>query len=139
MYEYRACPNRVVDGDTIDLLVDVGFYMTATLRFRVLGIDTPELRRGTAEQKVAGKAAKVRVEELMKEALEYSGPWPLRIRTEKADSFGRWLATIYIPKQVRGNDKVDGDRPLLKTYRVAGFKSLGDVLIAEGHAEVYRK
>lgn len=88
MYEYRATLHRVVDGDTVDLIVDLGFYMAASIRFRVLGVDTPELRGGTAETKTAAHEAKDFVTE------ELGAAATIIIRTEKADSFGRWLADV---------------------------------------------
>lgn len=120
MWTYRAKLMRVVDGDTVDLEVDMGFRMFAQHRFRILGIDTPELRRGTEEQKEAGRAAKKRVEELMKiddAEARLGNPWDLTVRTEKADSFGRYLAEITLGS---GAD-------------------LGDTLLAEGHAIPYKK
>ena len=81
------------------------------MRFRVLGVDTPELRGGTDETKAAAKLAKARVEELLADAGE---GFPLTIVTKKADSFGRWLAAIYF---IDHEDKEE---------------SLAAVLIAEG-------
>lgn len=94
-YVYNATLRRVVDGDTVDLTVDLGFYMSAALRFRVLGVDTPELRGGTDETKAKAKEAKAFVERLL--ALRGTiNPCvtEIRIRTKKADSFGRWLAVV---------------------------------------------
>jgi len=88
MYEYNATLRRVVDGDTVDLDVDLGFYMTAAIRFRVLGVNTPELRGGTDETKAEAKKAKAFVEAELSKAVS------ICIKTEKADSFGRWLADI---------------------------------------------
>lgn len=82
-YDYAVEVVNVVDGDTVDLRVDLGFYMTAALRFRVLAVDTPERgMRGFTE------------------ATEFTRAWlaqhtNLRARTFRADSFGRWLADIY--------------------------------------------
>jgi micrococcal nuclease len=92
-YDYNATIRRVVDGDTVDLNVDLGFYMTAALRFRVLGVDTPELRGGTDETKAKAKLAKAFVEEKLFSATR------IRVVTKKADSFGRWLGdvTYYSP------------------------------------------
>ena len=42
MYEYRAKLKRVVDGDTVDFVVDLGFHVHTTIRTRLLGVDTPE-------------------------------------------------------------------------------------------------
>lgn len=88
MYDYTAKLRRVVDGDTVDLDVDLGFYMTAAIRFRVLGVNTPELRGGTLQTKEWAKEAKAFVEEALTSANL------IQIRTKKADSFGRWLASI---------------------------------------------
>jgi micrococcal nuclease len=88
MYQYKATLRRVVDGDTVDFDVDLGFYMTAALRFRILGVDTPELRGGTDETKAKAKEAKAFVEK------ELGNAMAIFIETHKADSFGRWLANV---------------------------------------------
>jgi len=112
---------RVVDGDTVDLQVDLGFHMKADLRFRLLGVDTPELRprKGTeeerAEERKRAQEAKAYVQEWMDER---AGEWPLLIKTQKADGFGRWLAEIYC-----------------EDYQL----SLSDQLIQVGLGEVYEK
>ena len=84
MYQYNATLVRVVDGDTAVFAVDLGFYMTATISFRLLGIDTPEVRGTTRAE---GLLAKAELERLC-------GLGPLRIETSKADKYGRWLASI---------------------------------------------
>ena len=88
MYQYKAKLRKVVDGDTVDLDVDLGFYMTAAIRFRVLGVNTPELRGGTDETKAKAREAKEFVERELESATS------ILIETEKADSFGRWLANV---------------------------------------------
>lgn len=83
-YDYRLVEViRVVDGDTIDARIDLGLHLTAALRFRIADIDTPE----------RGKPG-------WTEATEYTRAWliahtGIRMETHKADSFGRWLASIY--------------------------------------------
>lgn len=85
-YDFSVFVHRVIDGDTADLDFDVGFYLRAVVRVRVLGVDTPE--RGQA-----GWA----------EATAFTSQWlaarggRLRATTTKTDSFGRWLADIYVP------------------------------------------
>ena len=86
---YRAELVRVVDGDTVDLLIDLGFHLSTKQRVRLLGIDTPELRGGTEETKAAGQRARERVLEVLEGAEELS------VQTEKTGKFGRWLGTIY--------------------------------------------
>jgi len=87
MYDYRVTDViRVIDGDTVDLRIDIGFHLSAALRFRLRSIDTPE--RGAerwADAKTFAEqwfAAKMGIEEV-------------RAMTSKGDSFGRWLAHVY--------------------------------------------
>lgn len=89
MYEYKARLVRVIDGDTVILAVDLGFHLTAELAFRLLAIDTPELKGPTRE---AGLAAKVELERLC-------GLGQLRVTTQKTDKYGRWLAHIDVLAQ----------------------------------------
>jgi micrococcal nuclease len=86
MYEYDAKVINVVDGDTIDCVVALPFYLTATHRFRLLGVNCPEVHGAT---KAAGleAAAYTRATLIGK---------TVRIRTAKSDSFGRWLAQVFV-------------------------------------------
>lgn len=77
---------RVVDGDTIDLTVDVGFRHTTQQRFRLIGLNAPECRGETREW---GQQATRWVEEWCAQFDR------LLIDTYKADAFGRWLARVY--------------------------------------------
>ena len=82
----------VYDGDTIDMVIDVGFRMSSRQRIRVLGVNTPELR---GDQKEEGKRFKLITAGWMVQATnKHDGPFPFIVRTEKADSFGRYLADI---------------------------------------------
>lgn len=90
MYEYRARCIRVVDGDTFDLCVDVGFHMTATCRFRLLGVNAYEMNSSDE----VGRVLALQAKELAQITLMTGKEWPLVIRTQKADSFGRWLAEV---------------------------------------------
>ena len=66
MYEYRAYVNRVVDGDTVDVDIDLGFGIVLTdERVRIMGIDTPESRTSDRVEKVFGIASKNRLKELL--------------------------------------------------------------------------
>ena len=59
MYEYRARINRVVDGDTVDVDIELGFgVVLSDERVRIMGIDTPESRTSDKVEKLFGKAAK---------------------------------------------------------------------------------
>ena len=85
-YAYRAKLIRCVDGDTADLAVDLGFYLTARIRCRLTGIDTPERgREGFPE------ATKM-LESLISEQSDEQGYF--EITTGKTGKYGRWLVTI---------------------------------------------
>lgn len=92
MYQYRCTVRSWVDGDTLDVDVDLGFYVTLRQRVRVDGINCPESRTRDKTERAAGMAAKGVA----------AGLIPLgsvvTIQTAKAarpsEKFGRWLATI---------------------------------------------
>lgn len=66
MYEYKAHVMRVVDGDTFDAQVELGFNVSLKLRFRLQGIDTPEITHAkTQDEKDKGYAAKGRLSQLI--------------------------------------------------------------------------
>jgi micrococcal nuclease len=91
---YRAQCVRVVDGDTVDLYVDCGFYQYAKLRFRLIGIDTPELNSKDQGERLKALEAKQFTVDMLKPA-PVSDNWSLLVKTYKSDSFGRWLCDIY--------------------------------------------
>jgi micrococcal nuclease len=113
MYEYKAKLDRVIDGDTVDCYIDLGFNITVKERVRLKGIDTPEIRTKDLEEKSKGFAAKERVEEL------FAGVEDFYIKTEldKKGKYGRILGTVILPSHVD--------------------ISLNDILLQEGHAEIY--
>jgi micrococcal nuclease len=94
MYQYKAKIVRVVDGDTMDIVIDLGFKNTTNQRIRLKGINTPEtysVKRDTEEYK-KGVAAKdfviKRIVENNSEAL---------IETDKdTGKYGRYIATIWL-------------------------------------------
>jgi micrococcal nuclease len=94
MYEYRVKQVlKVVDGDTIDVDIDLGFDISYTQRVRLAGIDTPESRTTDKEEKALGLESKKHLAELLKSAKQ------IVIRTEKPDStekYGRILGWLFI-------------------------------------------
>jgi micrococcal nuclease len=91
MYNYKVKKiNRVIDGDTIDLDIDLGFGITISHRVRLKDIDAPEIRTLNLEEKAQGRAAKVWLEE----QLSREGEWI--IETYKEDKYGRILGTLYL-------------------------------------------
>jgi micrococcal nuclease len=94
MYEYQAKVTEIVDGDTIDVTVDVGFDMRRDIRLRLKGVDTAEtygVDHNTQEYQRGVKHTEF-VEQWCDDAGD--SEWPFIVRTEKKGSFGRYLATI---------------------------------------------
>lgn len=85
-YEYHAKLRKVVDGDTVDLDVDLGFHVWKRVRFRLARIDAPEVR---GEHKVAGKVSKAAVIEVLGAA-----DTMLWVESEKTGKYGRWIGEI---------------------------------------------
>jgi micrococcal nuclease len=93
MYNYKATLMRVVDGDTIDAEIDLGFKIFIKERIRLMGIDTPESRTRNLAEKSWGKAASARLSELLAEA---DGKFTLVTKMQKKGKFGRILGTIQV-------------------------------------------
>ena len=85
-YKYRARLVRCVDGDTADLDVDLGFYLTAKIRCRLTGVNTPERGRENF------KEATDMLEDLIKQQSDEEGYF--NITTGKTGKYGRWLVVI---------------------------------------------
>ena len=117
-YNFRVVKiNRVVDGDTIDVTIDLGFDLYKKERVRVAGVDTPEKRTRNKEEKLLGIDAtgwlKAKLEETIK------GDEELLIRTELkggVGKYGRLLGWLYV-----------GDSDV----------SLNEQMITEGYAHAY--
>jgi micrococcal nuclease len=94
MYEYFVKEvKNVVDGDTIDVVIDLGFDILFASRVRLAGIDTPESRTTDKAEKVLGLEAKEYLKKQLKDAKS------VIIKTEKMDSsekYGRILGWVYI-------------------------------------------
>ena len=94
MYEYFVKEvKNVVDGDTIDVVIDLGFDILFASRVRLAGIDTPESRTTDKAEKALGLEAKEYLKKQLKDAKS------VVIRTEKMDSsekYGRILGWVYI-------------------------------------------
>jgi micrococcal nuclease len=94
MYEYFVKEvKNVVDGDTIDVIIDLGFDILFASRVRLAGIDTPESRTTDKAEKALGIEAKEYLKKQLKDAKS------VVIRTEKMDSsekYGRILGWVYV-------------------------------------------
>lgn len=108
MYEYRVKKiTGVVDGDTIDVDIDLGFNVSFSQRVRLAGIDTPESRTSDKAEKVLGLESKEYLKSKLKDAKS------VVIKTEKPDSsekYGRILGWLYIDENtISINDQMIED------------------------------
>ena len=93
-YIYRAKLDRVVDGDTIDAMIDVGFNIWVKKRIRYMGVDAWESRTRDLEEKKMGLAAKARNKELLEKVSAKSGYF--RLKSHGVGKYGRVLGEIFI-------------------------------------------
>jgi micrococcal nuclease len=108
MYEYFVKEvTKVVDGDTIDVIIDLGFDIMFSSRVRLAGIDTPESRTTDKAEKSLGLESKEYLKKNLKDAK------PIVIKTEKMNSsekYGRILGWLYINNDTESiNDKMIND------------------------------
>jgi len=116
-YIYKAKLDRVVDGDTVDAMIDVGFDIWVKKRIRFMGLDAWESRTRDLEEKKKGLAAKARVIELLEETS--SKPGYFRLKSYGVGKYGRVLGELFI-------QDTDG-----KQYNI------NEQLKIEGHAYEY--
>ena len=109
MFEYNAEVLRIVDGDTLDARIDLGFDVHVNKRIRLMGIDTWESRTRDKAEKVKGLAAKARLKELMKQDKN-----KFKLISHGTGKFGRVLGDIEI-----------------------SVGNVCDILVEEGHAYSY--
>ena len=117
-YNFRVTKiNRVVDGDTIDVTIDLGFDLYKKERVRVAGVDTPEKRTKNLEEKALGLDATAWLKAKLEETIK--GDEELTVRTELkggVGKYGRLLGWLYV-----------GDTDI----------SLNEQMITEGYAHAY--
>ncbi len=120
MYEYKAKCLKVVDGDTVDILADLGFSVWKKIRVRLDGINAPESRTRDLEEKKKGLASKARLQEIMD-----LNDNELLLKVNGIGKYGRALGELMV-------DSVGGlqDISLTKT-------NVNRLLIKEGHATEY--
>lgn len=111
MYEYSAICTRVVDGDTIDARVDLGFNVWIECRVRLQGIDAPETRTKNLEEKQAGLKTKAFLQSVMHECRH-----KFVLKSHGVGKYGRCIGTIYVHGE-----------------------NINERLLAEGYAERYEK
>ena len=91
MYQYKIKKiARIIDGDTVDLDIDLGFNITVSHRIRLKDINAPETRTKDLEEKNKGIQARLWLEK----ELARDGEWI--VETTKEDKYGRMLGTLYL-------------------------------------------
>jgi len=121
MYEYNAIVDRVVDGDTIDCTIDLGFHTWKKIRVRMEGMNAPESRTRDKEEKARGLAAKARLIEI----LEYNDNKCV-LKVSGVGKYGRALASVYVTSM----SPTPGDSSVTAV-------NVNQLLIQEGHAVAY--
>jgi micrococcal nuclease len=106
-FTYNASVVKVIDGDTVDLTVDLGFHVNIAIRTRLYGINAPEV--STPE----GRGAR----EYLKTVLAPGAPIVVKTFKDPTDKYGRWLA-------------------VLQTM-INGVSTVNDLMVSSGHAVVY--
>ena len=124
-FEYNGTLVKVLDGDTIDCYIDLGFDLKIKKRIRYMGIDTWESRTRDLDEKKKGLAAKARNKELLEAGV-------FKIKSFGTGKFGRVLGEIFVSPDVVGHEVAESvDRSS------DGLVSINDILINEGHAYEY--
>jgi len=130
MYQYNAIIQKVVDGDTIEINIDLGLSAWVhNEKIRLYGIDTPEVygvKKGSAEWERGNQAS-----EFVKKYVIEKDEVVIETIKDKREKYGRYLAIIYI--------KIDqGILAGLTGIRSIGdFYCLNDILVAKGLAKKY--
>ena len=112
MYRYNCTVERVVDGDTLDAFIDLGFNVIVRKRIRFYGINAPESRTRDLEEKKRGLAPKARLKEMLGQNEN-----KFVLQSHGVGKYGRCLGELFLS---------DGDD-----------KSIQNLLIEEGHGVEY--
>jgi len=130
--EYQAELIKVLDGDTIDCWIDLGFNLKIKKRIRYMGIDTWESRTRDLDEKKKGLAAKARNKELLEGGV-------FKLISHGTGKFGRVLGEIFVSPEIVGdhiNECISNPESSID-LSVDGWVSVNDILIEEGHAYDY--
>ena len=122
MYRYKVSVVKVVDGDTIDVAIDLGFGMTyKKQRVRMLGIDTPESRTRDLVEKKFGKASKAH----LKSILESGG---IQLVSHDKGKFGRILGELFI-----GDSSYSINQQMIDEHHAVAYTGGNKEEIEKGH------
>jgi micrococcal nuclease len=130
MYQYKAIIQKVIDGDTMEIDIDLGLLVWIhNERIRLYGINTPEVygvKKGSPEWELGNKAS-----EFVKKNVHEKDEVIIETFKDKKEKYGRYLALVYI--------KISPDELIgLTDIRKNGdYYSLNDILVGKGLAEKY--
>ena len=131
--EYQCELIRVLDGDTIDCWIDLGFNLKVKKRIRYMGIDTWESRTRDLEEKAKGLEAKARNKALLEAGV-------FKCISHGTGKFGRVLGEVFVSPDVVGEHIqeciADNDHDIDLSHD--GWVSVNDILVEEGHAYDYQ-
>ena len=114
MYQYNITMNRIIDGDTVVVDIDLGFNINLyKQKVRLYGINAPESRTRDKEEKFRGLAAKARLKEILRDR-------ELRLESKEKGKYGRILGELFVKSPV--SDK---------------WNNVNKQLVKEGHAVEY--
>ena len=110
MYEYKCNITRIVDGDTVDAEIDLGFDIVYKSRVRLYGIDTPESRTRDLDEKARGKLAS----KFLSDNILHADNLVIQTKLDKKGKFGRVLGVIVA-------DDVDLNQALIDNYLAVAY------------------
>ena len=125
MYEYKCKVKRVVDGDTMDVILDLGFDVHHAVRVRLAGIDTPECRTRDLDEKARGKLAKKFLENWLSQE-QVQEKKSIKTFKKSKGKFGRALAEIWV------ND-VNVNEDIIECYHAVPYSAQNKKEVAELH------
>ena len=130
--EYEAELIKVLDGDTIDCYIDLGFDLKIKKRIRYMGIDTWESRTRDLEEKEKGLLAKARNKELLEQGV-------FKLKSFGQGKFGRVLGEVFVAPDFVGEHITECISNPDSSIDLSsdGWVSVNDILIEEGHAYDY--
>ncbi len=130
MYQYQAVIQKIIDGDTFEIDIDLGLSIWVhNERIRLFGVDTPEVygvKMGSPEWVLGNKAS-----EFVKSVLHQNDEIIVETVKDKKEKYGRYLAVVYAKIDAGILSGLTGIRALNE------FSCVNDVLVAKGLARVY--
>ena len=129
MYEYGCTVTRVVDGDTIDVIIDLGFSILHKCRVRLYGIDTPESRTRDKDEKARGKLAA----KFLKDSIDKGKTVVLQSKLKDSKGkYGRVLGSVIV-------DDVDLNEKMILNFLAVRYHGQSKDAIESEHLENRRK